>query len=414
MNDVATEKAVLGALASGVDPHETVARLTVEAFTDRHHRKLFDVMRRLLAEDGQISRTRLLDAGIEATRLHSLVSVSRSPKHLSESVSRLAELHRRRRIHDEARRLAEAASDMTVDVDKTLDQTVEAMLTDDPTDRGLVSVEDVWDLVIEEVRHGRQPGQSTGWKDLDDFYTVQPGFLTLVTGIPGSGKTEFVNNLAVNLAREGWRFAVFGPESSPPQRHMADIVHSYTGRLPDSLTDEPALTEAMAWIDEQFVWMDDLRDNTLDGILARSRMADHRRPLDGLIIDPWNKVAHGYGDQRQDLYLEDALGRITRFARKQNIHVWIVAHPKQMRQESKSDTRYEPVRPYDLYGGSQWFNQADAILSLWRDQHGEKRRSEIVDVFVQKVRREGEWGRRGRAQLEFVPGARRYAETSPV
>src|SRR5690606_15857985 len=36
--------------------------------------------------------------------------------------------------------------------------------------------------------HGWEKGVSTGWDELDRFYTVRPGEFTVVTGIPNSGK----------------------------------------------------------------------------------------------------------------------------------------------------------------------------------------------------------------------------------
>ena len=42
---------------------------------------------------------------------------------------------------------------------------------------------------------GLPPGARTGWPSLDRHYTVAPGQLTLVTGWPSIGKSEFVDAL---------------------------------------------------------------------------------------------------------------------------------------------------------------------------------------------------------------------------
>jgi twinkle protein len=39
-------------------------------------------------------------------------------------------------------------------------------------------------------RDGRKRGLSTGWPSLDQFMTIRPGELTVLTGIPNSGKSE--------------------------------------------------------------------------------------------------------------------------------------------------------------------------------------------------------------------------------
>ncbi|CAE7884825.1 unnamed protein product, partial [Symbiodinium microadriaticum] len=50
-------------------------------------------------------------------------------------------------------------------------------------------------------------GVSTGWANLDQLYRPVRGEVTVVTGTPGSGKSEFLFSLALNLAMtHGWRF----------------------------------------------------------------------------------------------------------------------------------------------------------------------------------------------------------------
>ena len=56
---------------------------------------------------------------------------------------------------------------------------------------------------------GFRPGLSTGWKTLDAHYTVRSGEISIITGIPGHGKSNFLDALMVNLFQQhGWRFAI--------------------------------------------------------------------------------------------------------------------------------------------------------------------------------------------------------------
>jgi len=64
---------------------------------------------------------------------------------------------------------------------------------------------------------GLPPGFSTGWKTLDPHYTVAPGQLTVVTGWPGSGKSEWLDGLLVNLSRDDWKFAGLAQRDGDPQ-----------------------------------------------------------------------------------------------------------------------------------------------------------------------------------------------------
>ena len=82
------------------------------------------------------------------------------------------------------------------------------------------SVERLWDA-------GLPAGSSTGWPSVDRHYTVAPGQLTVLTGWPGSGKSEWLDALILNLARRGWRFAIYSPENAPPELHVAKYLEKF-------------------------------------------------------------------------------------------------------------------------------------------------------------------------------------------
>ena len=42
-------------------------------------------------------------------------------------------------------------------------------------------------------------GVSTGWNSVDEYYRVVPGELTIVTGVPNSGKSEWIDALLYNI-----------------------------------------------------------------------------------------------------------------------------------------------------------------------------------------------------------------------
>lgn len=59
-----------------------------------------------------------------------------------------------------------------------------------------------------------QVGASTGWHSLDRIYRVVPGELSVVTGVPNSGKSEWIDALLCNLAlSNGWTFALCSMEN---------------------------------------------------------------------------------------------------------------------------------------------------------------------------------------------------------
>ena len=72
---------------------------------------------------------------------------------------------------------------------------------------------------------GVDKGVSTGWMGLDKLYMIRPGILSVVTGIPSSGKSNWIDAMMVNIADEhGWNFAIFSPENQPLEDHMARVL----------------------------------------------------------------------------------------------------------------------------------------------------------------------------------------------
>lgn len=63
------------------------------------------------------------------------------------------------------------------------------------------------------------------------FTQVVPGELTIVTGLPNSGKSEWLDALAMNLARQhGWRIALCSLENSA-RDHGRKLMEKFTGAI---------------------------------------------------------------------------------------------------------------------------------------------------------------------------------------
>jgi twinkle protein len=142
-------------------------------------------------------------------------------------------------------------------------------------------------------------------------------------------------------------------------------------------------------------------------MLAQARWLSREAQLDGLIIDPWNKVRW---DRYRGESTTEAIGRhlaeIVRFARAETVHVVIVAHPTKM--EKAPGGGFKTPTLYDVSSSAEWFNQADFGLAVARgSQDG-------VEVHVEKVRRQPEWGRHGRVTMRFDADARLYTPDTPV
>ena len=256
-------------------------------------------------------------------------------------------------------------------------------------------------------------GYKTGWAKVDELYTVAPQQLTVVTGIPSSGKSNFLDCLLVNLAKaHGWNFAIFSPENLPLEQHMAAIAEKYLKKpFPEGPTPRMSRTEfqsTMNWVEEHFKWIspNDADDWTVDKILTTASQLCLRRGIHGLVIDPWNELestrpAH----MTETEFISQSLKRIGLFALRSKIHVWIVVHPAKL---YRSDNGKYPIPSlYDCSGSAHWRNKADNGICVWRDLSDPK--STEVEIHVQKIRFR-HIGRHGVVKLFYENPCATYAE----
>jgi twinkle protein len=277
---------------------------------------------------------------------------------------------------------------------------------------GVLTVADVAADVIQLYREGLPGGMTTGWVSVDQHYTVRPGEMTIVTGIPSHGKSQFLDALVVNLAKgHDWTIAVCSPENLPITRHIAKLVEQYTGlpfrEGPNVRVSSYELAMALEWLHQHFVFIAPDEALTIPALLQQAKALVTRYGIRGLIIDPWNEFDHARGTVTETEYISTSLTQIRRFARNYGVHVWLVAHPQKLYR--REDGSYPVPTPYDISGSAHWRNKADNCLTVWRDENDPE---EPVRLFVQKIRFR-EVGKIGMIPLRWSKVNGRYEEEAP-
>lgn len=255
---------------------------------------------------------------------------------------------------------------------------------------GIFSVGDIRDLVLNLYDNGTESGVGTGWSKMDEFYTVKPGQMTIITGIPSSGKSNWLDALLVNLVlHHEWSFAIFSPENWPIERHAQSIIEKLLRKpfcpskfgFDKQTMSREELEGAIKSLSEDFHFiMPEEELLTVDNILEKARIEIFRHGIRGVVIDPWNELDHDFGRLTETQYISSMLGKIRRFARRNNVHVWIVAHPQKLIKNGNGG--YDPPTMYEISGGAHWRNKADVGICVHRP---DIKRDE-TQVIVQKVR----------------------------
>lgn len=277
--------------------------------------------------------------------------------------------------------------------------------------KGLYEVSDFEDSLLQYFDVGMAAGVSTGWENVDRFYTVLPGEVTVVTGIPNMGKSEWLDALVMNLAENhGWRFAAFSPEHSK-EEHTTKLIEKRV-QMPtmpghsNRMTRETFIT-ASSWVCHYFILIvsDDEEDMpSLDWVLERFRAAVLRYGIKGAIIDPWNEIenARPQGMSETD-FVSLCLSKIKRFARTYDVHVWIVAHPRTQYADPKTGEFRIPSL-YDISGSAHWVNKPHNGIVIHR-------KGDAIDsttVVIRKIKKKFV-GKRGETSLVYALDTGRYS-----
>lgn len=253
---------------------------------------------------------------------------------------------------------------------------------------GVFDVTDLSDRIDHLYEHGWEKGVTTGWDELDRLYSVRAGEFTVVTGMPNSGKSNWVDCLAVHLAaNHGWRGAFFSPENQPLEDHMARIAEKWAMQPfadgPTRRMDRDTLQRAKEWVRGHFKWIlpDDDAEWTVDTVLEKARALVTRFGIRFLVIDPWNELEHAPPNgMTETIYTGHVLKHIRQFGRRHGVAIFVVAHPAKMYRE---DGKYPVPTLYDISGSANWRNKADNGIVVWRDFTDEYA---PVEIHVQKIR----------------------------
>lgn len=234
---------------------------------------------------------------------------------------------------------------------------------------------------------GEQRGLSTGVPGLDEFFTVRSSEFTVVTGIPAHGKSNLVDFLAVRMAAlHGFKFLFFSPENWPVERHIQSLLEKHLCKpfsrnkaMADRMTRDQ-MRAGMEWLNRHFHFLyPDAGTFSLDTILTKARAAVSRYGVHVVVIDPWNELDHNMESLTEAQYLSRELSKLRQFARRNGVHVFVVAHPKNL---LKTNGVYQPPTMYEISGGAHWRNKADNGLCIFRPNF----ENNITKIIVQKVR----------------------------
>jgi len=210
------------------------------------------------------------------------------------------------------------------------------------------------------------PALRMGMEQMDEHYRLRLGDLTVITGIPGMGKSALVTEIVCRMASvHHWRFVWAPFEMTKPEMSRA-LRTFHSGMLQKHMMDDD-LIAADEWINQHFSVIVPSLDHevSLQWFLETAAQGILRFEAQALVIDPWNEMDHVRPpDMSSTEYVGFAIKALKRFALKYRVHVIVVAHPAKMQRNRAGD--YPIPGLYDIADSAHWANKVDVGIVVHR------------------------------------------------
>jgi len=253
----------------------------------------------------------------------------------------------------------------------------------------VTTFKDIEDEITDFVKNGFKRGYQIGIPNFDNIFSTYTGQFITVTGIPSSGKSDFVDQMVVGYNRNyQWKTAFASPENAPTYLHAHKLMRKVWEDMPtkaDIGTDK--WNEVADHINDNFYFID-MERYTLESVLRKGAELVKRKGIKCLVIDPFNKV-RDVDCKTEDVnrYTMEYLTKIETFAKKYDVLVFIVAHPTKMYKDK--DGKIEEPTMYNIKGGGEWYDASYHGILVHRDYEAKTVKAKILKVKFQNLGENG-------------------------
>lgn len=231
--------------------------------------------------------------------------------------------------------------------------------------------------VLDLYQNGFGAKIKTGLQAVDEIYSVAPGLLTVVTGIPGNGKSTFVDQLMVNLARSHNYTSAICSFENPPAVHIGKLAamltqkHFFDTETYGEKMTERELQQVLPFIHRhfKFIHQDDGKKATIDSVVERIKTAVFRWGVQVVVVDPYNYLARPGKIDNETQWIDEMLTEMRLLAQLYDLHIFFVAHPTKM--QMNADGSHMVPKGYSISGSAAWFSKPDFGLTVHREQNGD-------------------------------------------
>ena len=254
---------------------------------------------------------------------------------------------------------------------------------------GVSTLRDLENDLLDFVHNGFKPGYQVGLPNFDKIFSTYTSQFITVTGIPSSGKSDFVDQMCVGYNRNyGWKTAFASPENKPNYLHAHKLIRKTWEGMPTK--DDVGTSkwkQVTDHVNDNYFFID-MDRYTLDEVLKKGGELVKRKGIKCLVIDPYNKV-RDVNCKTEDVnrYTMEYLTKIEVFAKKYDVLVFIVAHPTKMYKDK--DGQIEEPTMYNIKGGGEWYDASYHGILVHRDYDAKTVKAKVLKVKFQNLGENG-------------------------
>ena len=247
---------------------------------------------------------------------------------------------------------------------------------------------DIEDEITDFVRNGFKPGFQIGLNNFDNIFSTYTGQFITVTGIPSSGKSDFVDRMVVGYNRNyEWKTAFASPENQPTYLHAHKLMRKCWGGMPTAADIYSDRWNQIADHCNTNFFHIDMERYTLEAVLKKGAELVKRKGIKCLVIDPFNKVRSNDQSGDVNVYTLEYLQKIETFAKKYDVLVIVVAHPTKMYKDGNG--KIEEPTMYNIKGGGEWYDASYHGLLIHRDYEAKTVKCKVLKVKFQNLGENG-------------------------
>ncbi len=273
----------------------------------------------------------------------------------------------------------------------------------------VTTLRDIESEITDFVKNGFKKGYQIGIPNFDDIFSTYTGQFITVTGIPSSGKSDFVDQMVVGYNNNySWKTAFASPENAPTYLHAHKLMRKVWQDMPrkDQIGSDK-WNQVADHVNDNFFFID-MDRYTLESVLRKGAELVKRKGIKCLVIDPFNKV-RDVDAKTEDVnrYTMEYLTKIESFAKKYDVLVIVVAHPTKMYKDGNG--KIEEPTMYNIKGGGEWYDASYHGLLVHRDYDNKTVKAKVLKVKFQNL---GENG--AEAHFKWEPKSGCFIPHEPV